>query len=59
MNTMKKCDDCIKANVCKFKEEYQQDIEGINAKRLCAVTTVHITCKEFVAKPSIREWGNE
>lgn len=59
MITSKKCSDCIKENVCKYRQEHINDKTKLNELKLSAVTNIHIECTEFVGKPTMREWGND
>lgn len=59
MITSRFCRDCLKENVCKYKEEYENDKENVNGQVFSEVTNIHILCKEFLGKPNMREWGDD
>lgn len=59
MITSKQCSDCLKENVCKYKNEHMLDKEKVKQINSSAVTNIHISCKEFLGKPNTREWGND
>lgn len=58
MVTSKSCADCLKENVCKYKEQYNKDIRIAKQQDISAITNIHIDCKEFFGKPQLREWGS-
>ena len=58
MKTSYKCNCCIKESVCKYKVEYEHDIENLKNTIVGKTTEISIRCKEFTAKSMAREIQN-
>lgn len=61
VKVINKCEDCIKASVCKYAQAYQaylhdQNIQGIFKSETAVIT---IACKEFTAGTKQRGWSIE
>lgn len=49
MNIIQKCDCCLKASVCKYKNDYQYDCRRLKQFIQSSPIEISVKCREFVA----------